>query len=405
MKPHFLYLFRLSLTLCFGLLAISSTAQQLIPNLQARGFENLQLEQRKDTLVLAFEDRLYRYELEGLAQVITQLPEGVPVILIAKYHNIPMVELHFPATSVEKWRSGELTSEALVREMGIKPGHHSALPESSISNATFWKVDLAAGPVISATQIGNYDDAIKTVIDLAPTVHMQLTNGLSITGQLLIPVFNNFTDDGVRAGLITLNQHMRLGKNWAGTLHAGLFQRRRAGVIGYLTRYFWQNRLGVFGEAGYHTYSTVSGSLMSEFFEKYNFGHARIGVIARHPVYDLTFKASYGTFMIQDRGWRVDIYRQFGQSIIGIFGVHTPDLPNAGFTLRLPLPIRKYPAFKRARIRTLPHLRYEYKFTGQTFRGLSIHTGTTIQEQIWNYHPDFIRNNLAPLLTSTRPEQ
>lgn len=391
---------RIALFCSLILITTGSFAQQLLTELSASGFENLQIAQRSDTLVVAYEDRIYRYELEGLARVIAALPEEQPVLLMAKYHNIPVVELHIPASSVEMLRSQSLSPEDFVESLTILTGNQRDLPQTSMTNPTFWKADLALGPVISATQIGNYDDAIKMVLDLAPTAHIQLTTGLSITGQLLIPVFNNFTDDGIRAGLVTLNQHVRLGSKWAGSLHAGLFQRRRAGIMGYLTRYFWQNRFGIFGEAGYHTYSTLSGPLLSEFFEKYNFGHARIGVLGRLPAYDLTCKVSYGTFMIQDRGWRVDLFRQFGQTTIGVFGTYTPALPNAGFTLKLPLPVRKYPKFRHARVRTLSHLSYEYKFTGQTFRGLTVTTGETLQDKLWAYHPDFIRNNLVAALRS-----
>ncbi|MEQ8546687.1 MAG: hypothetical protein RIC03_02200 [Cyclobacteriaceae bacterium] len=382
---------------------IESMAFNIENKLVSVGFENVKAIPLDSIIIIAYENRIRRFEIDGLAQVLLHLPVGTSFkyVLIPHYQSIPMVSVMVQGNDMDLLSEPSLTAEfvdKLVIELNTDRWKYD-LTKGEFKNSTLYKADFAIGPVISATQFGNYNRHIRTIIDLAPALHIQLRKGLSFNAQALFPVFNNYNDDKLRVGIFNLTQHIRLKNNAFASLSVGNFNRRRMGYLINYNKYIANGRISFGATLGGTTWSRYSGELLSDFFEKYNYLYARANVGYRWSKYDVITNISYGTFMIQDRGWRIDVARQFGQSQIGVFGTFTELLNNAGFKVSFALPTKQYSSFNRnIRLRTTEYLQYEYKFTGQTLRGLDLNSGNEIHNQILEINPDFIKNQLIFLL-------
>lgn len=361
---------------------------ELADALVSAGFENVEvLSENNGQVRIAYENRIYRYDLMGLAHVLSLVKSsGIPSYTITpKYLNIGLVDIY-----------GDSSNQSLINHIKLARNFHREYNDR-LYNPTFFKADFSVGPVISGSQLGNYGTPIRMVLDIGYQMNMQLPMGLRASAQLLVPLFNNLSEDRVRAGIITLASSFRLPWSIYGNWQAGWFTRRRFGILIDGTKYFWNGRIGIGAEWGQTTWSRISGPLVFDFIEKFNFWQYRGFLIGRIPRQDLTLKIMLGTFMLQDTGVKIDLSRQFGQSVIGVFALKTAQIENAGFNIRVPLPTKSYPRFDRlVRFRTSSHFRYEYNFKGQTlFRGATFYTGERLQDKLWEYHPDFIENNLS----------
>ncbi len=231
-------------------------------------------------------------------------------------------------------------------------------------------------------------------MDAAPTLNLQMAKGLSFTGQLLVPVINNFSDDKVRAGIVTLNQAIRLPYQVFAQASVGLFNHRRYGAAFSAVKYTSNGIFGIGTTLSYTSWSPVSGNILSDFYEKNNLVTARINGSLRWPTHDLVFNASIGRFLYQDVGIKIEAVRQFGETRIGLFAMRTSLIENAGFSILLTLPTKKYKEINKLRLRTQRYFNYTYRFRGQTFGGFEINSGYNLIEKLTEFQPTFFKNQV-----------
>lgn len=365
----------------------------------AEGFENIQQAYYSDTTFISWENRRYRYQVRALARIINDmpLPSSKMVIFLPKLLNNPMLAIQVEREALSEYRAGRLSSHDLAAAMQwrLNADYESWMLRNSRNlNRSYYKVDLSAEPIIQL-QLGNYDRPIRAVLNIGPTAHIQLAKGLVFTGQALVPVYNNFTEDNWRAGVITLSQNFRLPGNLFVSVSTGYFTRKRVGGQLRVKNFSRNGRIGFEITLGYTTYSTISDKLISDFFEKDEYFLGRVSLDYRLPEYNLILKGSYGTFMIEDQGWRFDALRQFGETYMGFYGVFTTGITNAGFNVSVPLVPKKYLKINSVRVRPGHRFNYEYKYRGQTFAGLDYETGDNIVGRALDFNPDFMKNHLA----------
>lgn len=351
------------------------------------GFENVQCLRKNDTLYIGYENRVFRYEVAALKEIMTNLlvDESIEaLVLFPKYQNIPIVQITLIPSDKNQ------TSISFNTDLWTSSGVHQV---ESV-NKTYLKADVSIGPYIYATQIGNYDDAIKIELDAAPTLHLQLTKGLKFTGQLLVPVINNYSEDGVRPGIITLEQSVRLPWNVFATASVGHYNPRRYGARLNAMKYTKGGMFGLGTTLGYTQLSNISGEPLSEFYEDYPAIIARVNGSFRWLEQDLTIKATYGSFLYEDLGYKIEAVRQFGEAQIGVHAIKTSLISNAGFSLLLPIPIKKYRPIKHIRVRTERYLQYQYRFRGQTFGGKELQANYDLINKLTELQPAFLYNKL-----------
>lgn len=373
--------------LFIGLLT-SSNAQEVSHWMISKGFENVQSLSRNDTLFISYENRVYRYEVAAIKEILNTLPipDGTNTLVIfPKDQNLPTVQLIIP-TSLDQY----LSKITLKTDLWSSTGFGETVSE----NQSTFKADLSIGPWIYGTQIGNYDDPIKIELDLAPTLHLQLAKGLKLTGQLLVPVINNYSDDGIRSGILTLEQSIKLPFNTYATASVGQFNPRRYGARLHAMTYTKDGQWGLGTTLGYTQPSSISGELTNDFYENRATHIARVNASWRWLEQDLILSGSFGTFLYQDLGVKVEARRQFKEAQIAVFLQKTSIRENAGFSLFLPIPTKKYSSIKQFRVRTARHLRYRYRFRGQTYGGEEMQPFYDIVLKLTELNPAFLYNKI-----------
>lgn len=365
--------------------------QQVDDWMIAQGFENVQSLMRGDTLFLTYENRVYRYEVAALKAIIANLTLNANIqtlVIYPKYQNLPTVQLIIP--TVEKEFYSKITFKT---DLWASTGFGT----TASANQTAFKADLSIGPWIYATQIGNYDDAIKIELDLAPTLHVQLTKGLKFTGQLLVPVINNYSDDGIRPGIVTLEQSIRLPWNTFATASIGQYIPRRYGTRLNVMKYDKSGVFGIGGTLGYTRLSSISGEEVNMQYADRATHIARINGRIRWPKQDFMIDVSFGTFLYQDLGLKIEARRQFGESQVSIFAMSTSLIDNAGFAILVPIPTKKYHPIKNIRLRTHRFLHYEYRFRRQreaAVGGMEMLQYYDINLKLTELQPAFLYNKL-----------
>lgn len=377
----------------------------LIKWLENSGFENIQLHEGGDTLILSYENRVFRHEADAIAYLIQNmpLPENAIIILLPQYLNIPMLSIVLKSDLLKLYRQRKIGSRDLINNISLNLNtdfHHPKTEDYKEINPSFLKADISLEPIISM-QLGNFDRPIQLLAEIAPNLQIQLAKGLALNAQLLIPVYNNLKSmEGVpiRAGMITLSQNVRLPDDFFITATAGIFSYDRLGIDLKTKKYFFNGRLGIYSQMGYTTWSKTSNDFESRYYDRDNYFIGRMGAEYRITDYDLLFSASYGSYLYQDKGWRFDILRQFGELIIGFVGIITTDNYNAGFYVRVPLAPAKYAKIKRIRIRPSSSFNWGYRFRGQTHTGKIYNSGENILTKTREFNPHFIKNQLMILL-------
>lgn len=396
----------ISFLLLFQLQAVSADEYDEIRVwMETSGFENIQLNNSGKTLIIAYENRIFRHEAEAIAYILKEMPlyQIDEIILIPLYLKIPMLQMTVKKAKLEQFRKGEITTPDFLAHVIFTMNIKDDIFKDSLSSALHssgFKVDVLIEPKISM-QLGNYDRPIQLLAELAPNLQVQLAKGLILNSQFLIPVYNNLKQmEGAkfRTGIINLSQNLRLPDNLFLTASLGTFSYDRLGIDFKTKKYFLNGSLGIYTQMGYNTWIKTKDTFEDRYFNQDNYFMGRLGAEYRFTAYDLLISASYGTFLYQDKGWRFDVLRQFNEVQIGFSGILTNDTYNAGFYLSIPIFPKRYAKLNKFRVRPSPNFNWGYNFRGQTYAGKNYSTGSNIISKSRDFNPFFIKNQLKILL-------
>ncbi|MFZ4523310.1 MAG: YjbH domain-containing protein [Bacteroidales bacterium] len=400
------------LLLCAILLPLLSLIAQTVPTHTAddisgeivkKGYENVRVTRRHDTLMIGFENRVWRWEVRGVAELLkTVMPltdSGTVVSLTLLRTGIPVTTVTVSRKQYDHLLTGKLTPAAFsdsVNALLSDHGYKSALRLIKPANSSFNNFDVVVIPQLKF-QFGNFTHPLELQFNIAPAVQISFTRGMTATLQVIFPVYNNIIGDPegntIRPGLMVLSQAFRLPYNIFTTVSAGYFTRNRYGVNGEARKYFFNGKLAVSAEIGY------TGQLQ---LIEGQFNYSEMDVVTwfcdaayRFAPYDLTLRAGYGRFLNGDMGWRVDVGRQFGEVSIGFFAMRSDGMVNGGFNFTVPIPPRRYGTKNRIRLRPASYIPWEYRAKGLPDYGRSFTTGSGTDELMFNMNPDDIRKQLG----------
>jgi len=118
----------------------------LVVRLIDAGFENVSVEETADGLFIRFENRKYRWEVEGLRRVLTLAAEeldGKGTITAVGHHlGVPIYQVEVPASEYQAFLEGRLSSDELLSVMRVSVAS-SGLPGEE--NKSFGRVDITYG--------------------------------------------------------------------------------------------------------------------------------------------------------------------------------------------------------------------------------------------------------------------
>lgn len=371
--------------------------------LVAHGFEDVTSFAEDGRLLVAYENRVYRYEIRGVQEVIRllmpELEAGQMLTLVPRNSGIPLVRITVPAEAYHALQRGELSVAQFVD--AIEVASPSVQDQRRIAgprlNPSAFKFDVTIQPQLR-TEFGNFSDPVESQINLAPGISTSLWPGMRLSAQVIIPLQNELdeSESQVRPGLLTLNQTLR---PLPGTLVAatvGYFTNNQYGLDAAVQHELFDGRLMLGADVGYTGYAAYDEG---EWF----YGDVDVLTYAARvryhvlPQHSFWLQASYGQFLFQDRGAQIEMERAFGEIRVGFYGTVTDGGENAGVRLSLPLAMRKYPTRGRVRVRSADRFYWQYNYRKLDRSGTAYDTGSSLDNFRKGLTPAFVKAQLAEL--------
>lgn len=400
---HFLcILFVLSTTSCFPV--SNPEIDSITSALTNKGYENLCIMASQDTVYITYENRKYRMESKAIVDVIqTVIPlseDYKELCLVMQLHGIPVIQLILNIDNINDYRSGKILPEDFRDSINAsyEIGHfQQQLKHYPKKNPSFNKLDIVVHPQIKA-QFGNYSNPLKLQINIAPAANISLWKGMKLRAQVVFPLYNEFEEEGnyIRPGLLTISQLIKLPSSSFASINVGYFTNERYGINLDLKKFFFDGKLSLGGNIGYTGYASVLNGKWT--YSEVDLVNWFTNIAYRNAKYDLTLQLGYGSFIAIDKGWRFDMYRQFGEIIIGFYGMKTNGVLNGGFNFIIPIPPRKYSTKRMIRVRPASYFAWEYRAKAHPEEGKTYYTGSDQYEVYMLYNPDYIKNNIVKQL-------
>lgn len=377
----------------------------MVVMLATAGFENVSVFFRDSLLKIGYENRRYRFEARGLAEIVKLLSaedlNQVKIVNIVVFQqHIPLIMAEYSPVKMNDFIHNNPGAEDFEQffDVTLYRDDFKLSDFTSVNNKSFFKTDLVIIPNWKV-QFGDFDNPVQSNINLIPELNTTFSKGLSFKGQVIIPVQNNFypinDPDGrtVRPGNITLNQMVRLKDDFFVAFTGGFYNLNRAGSGLDMKKYLLNGNLVLGAEAGYTDYYSFTG-LEPDNFEDSRFLTAFFFAAFTYQPYDATCIVRAGNFLYNHPGIRVDVLRQFREVKIGFFALVSSGDINGGFNFSIPIPPSRYWRQKAIRIRPSENFRWEYKARGFPETGKINATEHSIFEMMLEMNPDFVKKQI-----------
>jgi hypothetical protein len=371
--------------------------------LAGKGYENVRVVRRGDTLFIGCENRVWRREPRAAAEIFKLVMPAAGSALVVSLTllrtGIPVTTLIVARKDYDNLCAGRLPEGAFVHStVALLPDrvYRAGIGRKRPVNPSFSKFDVVVYPQLRM-QFGNFDHPLELQFNIAPAVRVSFWEGMSLTGQVIFPIYNNLTIDPegytIRPGLLVLSQSFRLPGTLFATLAGGYFTRNRYGLNGEVRKFMFNGKIALGAAIGYTSQvQFIEGRFIFKPEEAVTWFCDAAWRWAR---YDLTIRAGYGRFIGLDQGWRADVSRQFGEVTVGFFAMETGGQVNGGFNFIVPIPPRRYGTKTHVRIRPASYVPWEYRAKGLNSFGRSFTTGNGTDEMLFNMHPDYIKKQLG----------
>ena len=405
MKSRIVHAFTLTLLLMNrGESLMAQNIEKGIVNvLTSLGFENVCALWSNDTLRLAYENNIYRWNVRGLKvvidTVINRVPAGTNLEIITLKNAIPLFKTMISAEDWHRYRQDSLTYEQFSEKMKLTNDVGKSwelLKGEKMSNLHYAKFDFVVYPLFSIMNIHFYA-LYEVQFSLAPSVEFSLWKGNKFTGQVIIPIYGDkaYDDNYVRPGFITVSQEFRTPGPFFGRVTLGMFDRYRQG-IDLALRHPFKNDHWSAGFNGGYTGLYYRNKLNNDtwtFVMNYSVYYL-LNVGYFFKPFNLQVNLRGGRFLYKDYGARIDITRYFGDTNVGFYATYTQGAKDAGFHFTAPLPPGK--RGRRHRVRVLPPKYYEFSYSAGTefIKGKSYSTRPDENGSNFFYNLIYLQNSL-----------
>ncbi len=412
------------LVLCHFVLIVSgffnySTAQvpslsdSITTFLSNEGFENVRTKIDGSDLVVAFENRRYRSQARGLADVLrcishsANIAADTRILLLVLHQEVPMLLVTVGFDAYNKFVDDFPDSIPFTDSLNVTMDYDLVWEKISAitsSNQSKFKSDISVIPQFRG-QFGDFNYPIRANINIIPEYNLLITRGLSLKAQMIIPVYNDFNKDRlvyhdldeegdmIRPGVISLTQFLRLDDEVFVTATAGFFDKNRAGANFEMKKYLATGKISLGANVGYTTDYTYTG-VKTDYLVDENYLTAFLSAEYRYEPYDLVGGLHIGKYLYNEMGVRMDLMRQFREVNVGFFVLATESELNGGFNFSIPIPPRKYSKPKYFRIRPTEKFTWEYRAKGLPTTGTMYNTENELFRLMIEFNPDYIKRNL-----------
>lgn len=374
---------------------------QINRNLNQAGYENVRLSAKSKTLLVSYENNIYRDKVAGLSAVIDLLSacgyDSIKVITLV--NDLPMIVTNYE------------NQDRKANKGGIIPGIEAS-PKFTISYHTdqIWKslrnikpqdshvnkFDLVFYPQFSVMNV-LFHQFYEVELNIAPALEVSLWRGMKFTGQIIFPLATHFLYGSesylVRMGFLTIAQEFRLPGAVLGRGVVGNFNNNRYGADISLTKYLFGGRAYLKVNGGYtglYQYQDATGWYRDDM--KTLTGFLKGGYFYKRL--NLQFDGSAGRYLNGDYGIRGDCTRYWGETAIGLWVSKGSSTINGGFHFTIPIGTRKFKKNRTFQMRAPSYFDWEYN-GGTDFYGGQIYKTQPNENRVEQfYSPNLVINNL-----------
>jgi len=378
----------------------------LVRELLNKGYENVRIKIESDRVIVAYENRVYRYDVKAIREVLkivgSFIVDQKEVVLIPQNRKIPIVAMESEVSDLKKYISAEITAAEYAARLNIifnTDDIWQNMKNETEYNSSNTKFDVTLKPTVAAS-FGEYTDPVRWQLNIVPGIRTSFWEGMRFDYQLIIPVHNDLLpiEDSVRTGLAVINQTIRFPNSLFISTSLGYFTKNRYGFDIEGKKYFSNGNINIGMNLGYTSYLTFAG-----FHYYYSTEFELTGSISgefRIPEYDLSLNIAVGKFLYGDKSVRFDLIREFGEvNITFTFIKSTNRSSNYGFGIMIPIFPDHYsqPAIVRVRPDEYFSLNYLVRNNYADLVGTQYDTGNSITQFLKKLNPDFIKNNFSEI--------
>jgi len=340
----------LLIVMVYPLKGWSQSGDAAVEELIKMGFENVSCTDTDDERVYILQNTAYRLQGVGIAKAVdviqsVGMPDGKDCRIVALDNNVPQYSLLY------RWQDGDEDGIADVGRADWEATYElgdswKVASKTKKKNRSLFKVDIVVYPKINYR---NYviNKIYTFLITLNPTVELSLWPGNKLTGQVVIPIKNeygiSYGQNQIREGYMTISQDLRW-KNLFLTGTFGSFNNLRWGGDLQAKYVFKDPRFAIDGEIAYTGNSwfynwrwkvgklnTLTWSLGGSFY---------------WPRYNVEFGLHAQQYLLGERGVHFQFVRHFRHTSIGFYAMKVQHAGNhgfnGGFQFTIDLPPYKY---------------------------------------------------------------
>ena len=382
----------------YGQIGGEATTEELVK----MGFENVRWTDSNNERIYTIENNVYKASGVGIAKAIEVIQKmGMPTDKACK---VIVTNLDVPELSITYQPDcNDTTTE------GIKKGWQASydvngwddVKKAKLKNSSRFKVDIVIYPQLSFKNL-IITQIYQALFTLNPAIEVSLWKGMKLTGQVIIPVYNDgygYLNDRVKPGFITISQNFRLPYNIKGKATVGYFSSDRYG--GDLMLYYplkWDQRFSIEGRAGitgigywdgfhlhYDRDLSVTWSLGGNFY---------------WPQFNTQFSLKGEQYLMGEKGIKFEMIRNFRYASVGFYAQKGQNAKsNGGFRFQILLPPYKLKRFKNKyipRINTSSQMGIVYNAGNEQYYYRQYRSSA--DENIMNnnkFNPYFIKSEIS----------
>lgn len=375
-----------------------SLQQQVLKGLKSEGFEEIRILKEGNDVFCTIERGLYRTPAEDFRQALRQLtdvyPDSCRFRLILLEQGQPLYQLSVDARSEKNKKPEQALSEKLQPHGEItwyNEKTYQRVKQEPVHRPVNTGLTLTIYPQIFVRNI-RLDQLYEKQLNLAPTLQYSGWKGMLLTGQLIFPLFNELYhgESFIRPGFITFSQNFSMPGLNSLSFTAGNFNLYSYGLDLRWKKRFLHSRWNLGANMGLTGRSYINQWYWDHTpMDRFSW-NVKVGYYL--PVFQLQADLLAGQFLANDKGFRADLYRHFGEVTIGAYAGYAGGRSNGGFHFAIPLDPFKRKHNSRFRILLPASLDNEYNATAEFVYGRYYETRPDENRSVQDLPPQFINN-------------
>jgi hypothetical protein len=325
----------------------------------AEGFQNVLVGTDGATLIIEYENRRFREQVDGLAVAALSAathsgPDISRVVISPKLEDVP--QLTFMA-DMDELLSFLADPAACAPSFMTVPYRYNMCPADTVfaseGNRSPGAFDVSIRPTNSFVIASPFKASWRTAFGVGLTEELSIARGTKIVARQNVPVFDEIDD---KSDATMTNAFI----NWNDSWDENFFVQSQAGMIS-------RGNYGAVAEAGYYFGEDrfklgASGAYLSNDSESDPEDSMALAEIALfEPDLDFNLSLQGGEFIEGDDGFKITSTRYFGPTQISFFAFDTNmTRPGGGFRIFLPLDLYDQGRHGRSRIGVADYYGFQY---------------------------------------------